>query len=118
MPQSPLDDGWDFIKAKDQPDLPQLDGDQGIVVIDIVTTTDSEKSSSNGDDLESEVEKEAEVSENDDLPGAQIVLHDPLVKNLKSKIIHRIPDIGSEVSISQCIRTTSSCRRKPPNAGG
>ena len=65
-----------------------------------MSDSSSQTSSSNEDDAESECEKQDEVSETEDRPNAQAAIEDAFVRNDKSKIIHRIPGIGSETSSS------------------
>ena len=98
VPAVQADGGWEQVEVKsDYPDLRQskeLEEDEP----ELVPSSDSISSSSNCEDAESDDEKGNEVSDSEKPPSVQSFLHDAFVKNSKTGIIHRIPDIGLEVS--------------------
>lgn len=96
-------------------------GDGHAAVVNLATESESETSTSGCDDVSSDEERPIEVSDGGDEPKAEHVLKDAFVKNKSSGIIHRIPDVGHEVSdsvygngelmqrrVTKCGRMTSS----------
>ena len=103
--------------------MPEASGrnDTGVAVVDLVTESESETSTSGCEDAFSDEERQSEVSDGDVEPSAEHVLKDAFVKNKSSGIIHRIPDVGHKVSgsvygngellqrrVTKCGRMTSS----------
>ena len=110
-------------EMKEEETMPPTHGgeESGVAVVNLVTDSGSETSTSGCEDASSDDERQSEVSEGDAAPAAENVLKDAFVKNKSSGIIHRIPEVGHEVSdsvygngellqrrITKCGRMTSS----------
>ena len=111
------DSGWQKVQWKGEPETLDAISPQGVSEIELVSDSSSQTSSSNEDDAESECEKQDEVSETEAPPDPQVAVQDAFVRNDKSKIIHRIPGIGSETSASVYVNSeliqakTTKCGR-------
>ena len=78
----------------------QIQKDSSLVEVEILSSSDSPSSTSGCDDVDSEVEQESELDGTRRPAGEEIFSLDAAVKNVRSGIIHAVPDIGPEVTES------------------
>eukprot|EP00435_Cladocopium_sp_Y103_P014918 s3673_g3.t1 len=94
----PGDEGFELAEVKLELEQSLPEPAEAEEEIDWVSSSESLTSSSKCEDVDSDAELGDEVSDTEQQPSVQSFLHDAFVKNKKSGIIHRIPDIGLEVT--------------------
>ena len=78
----------------------QVEDSLGPVEVEIFSSSDSTSSTSGCDDVESEVEQECELDGTRRPASEEVFSLDAAVKNVRSGIIHAVPDIGPAVTES------------------
>ena len=117
----PVEQGDGIAGPKLEEPAMEASGSLGHVEVEVLSSSDSTSPTSGCDDVDSEVEQECELDETRRPANEEVFSLDAMVKNVKSGIIHSVPDIGPAVTesvyangellqkkTSKCGRMTSS----------
>ena len=89
---------WEHITPKKASECIEVDSAIQASEIEVLSSSDSSSSTSGCEDVDSDVEHEVEVSHDRRPPNEDEFSLDAMVKNGRTGIIHRVPDIGPDIS--------------------
>ena len=89
---------WEHITPKKESECIEVDSAIQASEIEVLSSSDSSSSTSGCEDVDSDVEHEVEVSHDRRPPDEDEFSLDAMVKNGRTGIIHRVPDIGPDIS--------------------
>ena len=89
---------WEHITPKKESECIEVDSAIQASEIEVLSSSDSSSSTSGCEDVDSDVEHEVEVSHDRRPPNEDEFSLDAMVKNGRTGIIHRVPDIGPDIS--------------------